>query len=662
MVFGTHNLAAAPALLRRARTEGTVVEVLDGPQAGAAADQAPALAAVRDVPWAAWMTIQTGCDNSCAFCIVPQVRGPEVSRPMQDLVDEARELVARGVVEMTVLGQNVNSYGRDLTRRRPLFAELLRALGEVEGLERLRFTSPHPKDLRDETIAAMAEVPAVCEQLHLPLQAGSDRTLVAMRRGYRVERYLERLAAARAAIEDLAVTTDLIVGFPGETDEDFDDTLAVVAEAGFDSAYTFVFSPRPGTRAAADPSRFVPDEVVRDRFARLVEVVERAAVRRNEARVGRTEQVLVEGPSRKDATTLTARTRQGKPVHFAPRRARRRSGLLRRRDHHPRRAPPPARRAARGDRPPPTPHEDPDRRSMTERLALVGATASGKSRAAHAAALARGDVEIVSLDAMAVYRGMDLATAKPTPAERAQVRYHLVDVLDASEELSVAHFQSLFDEAVAGIGERGHVALLVGGSGLYHRAAVDGLSIPPTDPAVREALQHEAADRGLAALYAELAVADPIAAAGIEPRNERRIVRALEVLRATGRPFSSFGPGLSRYADADVTQLGIAFDAVRVDDAIARRFEGWLAAGLLDELRGLLAAPGGLSRTARQAAGYRQLLEHLEDGVALDVAVAGAIAATRRLARRQWRWFRRDPRIRWVKSADAATTALVAAR
>jgi tRNA-2-methylthio-N6-dimethylallyladenosine synthase len=316
VVFGTHNLAAAPGLLRRARTEGPIVEILDAPEPVASGDQAPALTAVRDLPWAAWMTIQTGCDNSCAFCIVPSVRGKEVSRPMEALVDEARGLARRGVVELTVLGQNVNSYGRDLTRRSPLFATLLRQLGEIEGIERLRFTSPHPKDLRDETIAAMAETPAVCEQLHLPLQSGSDRVLAAMRRGYRAERYLARLAAARAAIEDLAVTTDLIVGFPGETDRDFDDTLEVVAAAEFDSAFTFVFSPRPGTRAAAMTDDFVPPEVVKERFARLVAVIERAAVRRNEARVGLVEDVLVEGTSKKASTRMTARTRQGKPVHF----------------------------------------------------------------------------------------------------------------------------------------------------------------------------------------------------------------------------------------------------------------------------------------------------------------------------------------------------------
>jgi len=316
VVVGTHNLAATPSLLARARDEGPVVEVLDAPDPEAARDMAPALYAVRDTQWAAWMTIQTGCDNSCAFCIVPDVRGREISRPFGDLVSEATALAGRGVTEITVLGQNVNSYGRDLTRRGPLFAELLRALGAVEGIERIRFTSPHPKDLRAETIAAMAETPAVCPQLHLPLQSGSNRVLSAMRRGYRAERYLERLALARASIEDLAVTTDLIVGFPGETDAEFDETLAVVAEARYDGAYTFIFSPRAGTRAAAMTDDFVADEVIKERFARLKEVLDRSATARHAAREGRREEVLVEGPSKRNAAMLSGRTRQGKLVHF----------------------------------------------------------------------------------------------------------------------------------------------------------------------------------------------------------------------------------------------------------------------------------------------------------------------------------------------------------
>jgi tRNA-2-methylthio-N6-dimethylallyladenosine synthase len=220
------------------------------------------------------------------------------------------------VTEVTLLGQNVNSYGRDITKRRPLFAELLRAVGAVEGIGRVRFTSPHPKDLRPETIEAMAETPEVCEQLHLPLQSGSDRVLRAMRRGYTAQRYLERLGAARAAIADLAVTTDIIVGFPGETEEDFEDTLAVCAEAGYDGAYTFIFSPRPGTRAADMGSSFVPADVIAERFSRLKTVVDRSALVRHQARVGRSEEALVEGVSRRDETMLTGRTRQGKLIHF----------------------------------------------------------------------------------------------------------------------------------------------------------------------------------------------------------------------------------------------------------------------------------------------------------------------------------------------------------
>ncbi|HSH23826.1 MAG TPA: tRNA (N6-isopentenyl adenosine(37)-C2)-methylthiotransferase MiaB [Acidimicrobiales bacterium] len=315
VVLGTHNVASAVELLHRSEVEGPITEILDESDAFPSA-----LPVRRDVFWSAWVTIQIGCDNACAFCIVPSVRGPEISRPFDEVVAEVEQLAAAGVVEVTLLGQNVNSYGRDLTRRRPLFAALLREVGEVEGISRVRYTSPHPKDLRPETIAAMAETPAVCEHLHLPLQAGSDRTLAAMHRGYTAERYLARVHDARQAVPDLALTTDLIVGFPGETDADFECTLEVVAEAGYDSAYTFVFSPRPGTEAAGRAERFVPAAVVAERFERLRMVVERSALARHRARVGRVEEVVVEGPSKKDPAVLTGRTRQNKLVHFpAPR-------------------------------------------------------------------------------------------------------------------------------------------------------------------------------------------------------------------------------------------------------------------------------------------------------------------------------------------------------
>src|SRR6266540_2200851 len=316
----THNLAHAPALLERARIErdgggDPIVEILEEHEA-----YPSALPARRDVAHCAWVTIQIGCDNSCTFCIVPIVRGREVSRRMGDIVREVEELAGEGVTEVTLLGQNVNSYGRDLGAGQyaPRFADLLRAVDAVDGIRRIRFTSPHPKDLRPETIAAMAECAAVCEHLHLPLQAGSDRTLARMHRGYTAQRYLDRLGAARDAIPDLAVTTDIIVGFPGETDDDFERTLEVVDAARYDAAYTFVFSPRPGTPAAAMTDDFIPPEVARERMARLTELVERHALAHHEARVGRMEEVLVEGQSKSDPARLSGRTRQQKLVHFAP--------------------------------------------------------------------------------------------------------------------------------------------------------------------------------------------------------------------------------------------------------------------------------------------------------------------------------------------------------
>jgi len=349
VVFGTHNVHRAAELLAEARTHGPVLEILEA-TARDDADAFPTalttdLPSRRDADHTAWVTIQIGCDNSCAFCIVPAVRGPEVSRPFGELVAEIAALAADGVSEITLLGQNVNSYGRDLTTRlrtidpgpadayeagglwasdparrpRPLFADLLRAAGDVDGIHRVRYTSPHPKDLRPETIAAMAEVPAVCEHLHLPLQSGSDRILAAMHRGYTAERYLARLADARAAIDDLAVTTDLIVGFPGETEADFEATLEVAAEACFDSAYSFIFSPRPGTEAAELTDRFVEHAVSVERYERLQAVLARSSRLHHQARIGRVESVVIEGPAKREPDQVTGRTRQNKLVHLSGR-------------------------------------------------------------------------------------------------------------------------------------------------------------------------------------------------------------------------------------------------------------------------------------------------------------------------------------------------------
>ncbi len=329
VVLGTHNVHRTAELIDQARHSGPVTEILDEAVLDDQAMFPSALPARRETTYNAWVTIQIGCDNSCAFCIVPAVRGAEISRPFADVIAEVTRLASEGVSEVTLLGQNVNSYGRDLqvaarqagdsdARLRPMFAELLAAVGNVDGIQRVRFTSPHPKDMRVETFAAMATTAAVCEHLHYPLQSGSDRLLAAMHRGYTAQRYLERLAAGRAVVADLAVSTDIIVGFPGETNDDFAATLEVVAAAEYDFAYTFIFSPRPGTEAAELTAQFVEPSIAAERFQRLRVVVEHSALRKHEARVGRIEEVLVEGPSKKDPSVLSGRTRQNKLVHFTP--------------------------------------------------------------------------------------------------------------------------------------------------------------------------------------------------------------------------------------------------------------------------------------------------------------------------------------------------------
>jgi tRNA-2-methylthio-N6-dimethylallyladenosine synthase len=275
----------------------------------------------RERRFQAWVQVSMGCNSVCSYCIVPAVRGREQSRRPGDIVAEVTRLAQDGVREVTLLGQNVNSWGRDLRPELDAeFGELLRACDAVDGIARIRFTSPHPKDFRAPVIEAIAECASVCEHVHLPLQSGSTRVLKRMRRTYTRDRYLTLVGRLRAAIPDLALGTDLIVGFPGETDEDFAETLEAVEEVGFDSAFTFVYSPRQGTEAAAMPDQ-IPPEVKRERMERLVEVVQRVAAGRNRARVGLVEEVLVEGPSRTDSGLLRGRTRRNTTVNFTGRAA-----------------------------------------------------------------------------------------------------------------------------------------------------------------------------------------------------------------------------------------------------------------------------------------------------------------------------------------------------
>jgi len=313
VVVGTHALPHLLDLLKESETDGPLMDVREYTETFPSA-----LPAARGDAFRAWVSIAPGCDNACTFCIVPLVRGPQRSRSIGDILAEVQGLAAQGVVEVTLLGQNVNTYGRDVTvpgsSPAPLFARLLREVGAVEGIRRVRFTSPHPHDFTPDVIEAMAETPTVCEHIHFPLQSGSDRVLKAMRRSYRRERYLGWLDRIREAIPGIAVSTDIIVGFPGETEDDFAQTLEVVEQAVFDSAFMFQYSPRPGTRAASFDEQ-VPKEVVQERFDRLMALQERIGAARSAAQLGQIVEVLVEGGDKKGVSTQ-ARTRTNRIVHL----------------------------------------------------------------------------------------------------------------------------------------------------------------------------------------------------------------------------------------------------------------------------------------------------------------------------------------------------------
>lgn len=313
VVFGTHNIGSLPVLLERARhNTAAQVEILES------LDVFPStLPTRRESTYAGWVSVSVGCNNTCTFCIVPSLRGKEKDRRPGDVLAEVEALVAEGVLEVTLLGQNVNSYGVEFGDRFA-FGKLLRACGGIEGLERVRFTSPHPKDFTSDVIAAMAETPNVCHSLHMPMQSGSDQVLKAMRRSYRSSRYLEIIDEVRAAMPDAAITTDIIVGFPGETEADFESTLDVVRAARFSSAFTFQYSKRPGTPAATMDGQ-VPKPVVQERYERLITCLEEISWSENKALVGSTVQVLVAvGEGRKDSATgrLSGRARDGRLVHF----------------------------------------------------------------------------------------------------------------------------------------------------------------------------------------------------------------------------------------------------------------------------------------------------------------------------------------------------------
>ncbi len=314
VVIGTHNLTNIINLLNQSDDWGPLTEVVD--EIVEMPTDAPS---IRESEYSAWLTIQIGCNNSCTFCIVPSVRGPEISRRPSDIVNEAKHLVDSGIKEITLLGQNVNSYGRDLkieNKRTPYFAKLLTQLNEIDGLERIRFTSPHPKDFKEETILAVKNLDKVCNQIHAPLQSGSSKLLAKMHRGYNKERYIQKIDMIKSILPDISLTTDIIVGFPGETDEDFNDTMDIVNYSEFDSIYMFQFSPRPGTAAYNMESEFINKDIISERFQHLKDVQTDISSRKLKRFVGTTQSILIEKESKKNDEIFTGKIDSGQITHI----------------------------------------------------------------------------------------------------------------------------------------------------------------------------------------------------------------------------------------------------------------------------------------------------------------------------------------------------------
>tara|TARA_B100000902_G_scaffold278290_1_gene264180 strand:+ start:1606 stop:2982 length:1377 start_codon:yes stop_codon:yes gene_type:complete len=317
VVIGTHNLTNVINLLNQSEDWGPVTEIID--EIEHLPTDAPS---IRESEFSAWLTIQIGCNNSCTFCIVPSVRGPEISRRPVDIINEARQLVSEGVKEITLLGQNVNSYGRDLkieNKSRPYFTKLLEQLNEIPGLERIRFTSPHPKDFKEDTIYAVKELEKVCNQIHVPLQSGSSRILSKMHRGYNKERFIEKVDMIRRILPDVSLTTDIIVGFPGETEDDFSDTMDIVRHSQFDSVYMFKFSPRPGTLAFNMSEQFVSKDVIDTRFNLLKSTQTDISETKLKRFVGSEQILLIEKTSKKDNNIYSGKINSGQITHIAKR-------------------------------------------------------------------------------------------------------------------------------------------------------------------------------------------------------------------------------------------------------------------------------------------------------------------------------------------------------
>ncbi len=626
---------------------------------------------------AAWLPIIYGCDKTCTYCIVPFSRGPERSRPFDDIVDEARALAAAGYREVTLLGQNVNSYGHDLApdprfagvaearragRRldlagRPDLAELIRAIDALRttdgrpAIGRLRFVTSHPWDLSDRLIAALADCDSVCEHLHLPVQSGSDAVLHRMGRQYTIEHYQERLARIREAVPDITISTDIIVGFCGETEAQFQQTLALLETVRYDQVFAAAYSPRPGTPAThlADD---VPADVKRRRLNELLARQEAIGLERNQAWLGREVAVLVDAvnparghdhddaPGPGEEVRLSGRTRAATSSSIST--VTRRSSVVRSSSASttPVRMRSGALSSARDRRP-----------AADRRRGRHGDRQDGAGDPARRGDRRRGrSVAIISADSRQVFRGLDIGTAKASAADRARIPHHGLDLVDPDEAFSVADFATHARTSWPLSRRDGGVAILAGGTGLYLRAVARGLDTDalPSDPVVRARLEQEFDDDGLAPLVARLTTTAPRLAATVDLANPRRVVRALEIAELSG---DAPRPPVRGYP-APLVWLGLTVEPMAHRERISARARAQFAAGLLDEARSLRdrfdpALP------AFSAIGYREAWAVLDGAMSREAAVELDAQHNVSFAKRQRTWFRSEPDIDWLDATAA---------
>ncbi len=642
IVFGTHNLNALPELLAQTiADQDKHVQVVDS-----SAHFPTELPTKREHSWAAWLPITIGCNNFCSYCIVPYVRGREKSRAFEDIVEEAQRYVDQGVKEITLLGQNVNSYGRDLYGD-ARFDELLDAVSKT-GITRLRFATSHPKDLNDTVIEQFATLDNLMPALHLPVQSGSNRILKAMNRRYTVEHYKDLIVKLREAVPNIALSTDIIVGFPGETEQDFKDTYDLVKEIGYTQVFTFIYSKREGTPAAKIVDN-TPREVIQKRFDSLLEVVQEQAYLANQSEKGSIVDVLIEGVSKKDNQIICGKSPKNQTVHAHIPEGKSINDYI-------------------GSIVPMKIDEAKtwylkgtflDKALVLEPLSclhqplivIAGPTASGKSDLAQDIAEAL-DGFIISADSMQVYRGMDIGTGKVLEDDRRVVHYGL-DIVDPDKPYSVALFQTYARKIIDKHALSDQRILLCGGTGFYIRAVVDDYDFPKgeqIDNPIRDHYHTIAQEKGSAYIWDLLEKKDPQSAHIIEVNDTKRIIRAFELLDegTTYAENKSRLASIAQYYPACMIGLYIERDILR--SRICKRVDEMFAQGFIEETQILLQKGFRSFITSSQAIGYKEIIRFIDGEISKEEALDKIKTSTCRYAKRQMTWFRKDKRITWIDS------------